>query len=283
MSDRVEKSAMQKGKSLRRPRRATVKNSLAGGLSLRALEIFVAVARAGTMVAAAKKLNLTQPAVSQVISALEANIGVQLFDRSTRPPALTLQGTALIEHASAILDAARRFQSAIRLGSALPLPSLRIGMLNSFATTVGPHMIRSLRNVAGEWSIDSGFHATRYGAVVDREFDLVITADESPVPAGVHLMPILTEPFLLVLPAAHRMRSASLNKLSGDLDLIRFGRDPNLHSRIDRVLLDVGIVPPRRYHLDTAEAVLAMIAAGLGWTILSPLAVVKWLERKNEI
>ena len=259
---------MQKGKSIRRQQhsaglRATVKTSLASGPSLRALEIFVAVARARTMVAAAKRLKLTQPAISQVIGALEANLGVQLFDRSTRPPTLTLQGAALIEHASAITDAARRLQSAVRLGAASPLPSLRIGMLNSFATTIGPHVIRRLRNIAGEWSINSGFYATRYSAVVDRDFDFSITADKSSIPSEVHLMPILTEPFLLVVPANYRMRSASLNKLNGDLDLIKFGRDPNLHSRIDQILQGNGLIPPRRYHLDTTEAVLAMVDRGI--------------------
>jgi DNA-binding transcriptional LysR family regulator len=70
---------------------------------------------------------------------------------------------------------------------------------------MGPHVIKRLRDIAGEWSIDSGFHATRYRAVVDREFDFIITADESAVPPEVKVMPILTEPFLLIAPASYRV------------------------------------------------------------------------------
>jgi DNA-binding transcriptional LysR family regulator len=253
------------------------------GITIRSLEIFVAVAKGGTMVAAAKQLGLTQPAISQVIGALEASLGVQLFDRSVRPPALTLQGATLMKDAAAITDAIRRFQSSVRLGSTAQLPSLRIGMLNSFATSMGPYVIKRLRDVAAEWSIDSGFQATRFRAVVDREFDFIITADESPVPAEIAAVPILTEPFLVIVPSSYDGDGASMKRLSEELDLVRFGRDPHLHARIDRVLQGHGLVPQRRYHLDTSEAVLAMVAMGSGWTILPPLAVFKSIARGDKI
>jgi DNA-binding transcriptional LysR family regulator len=259
------------------------RSSLSAGITIRALEVFVTVAKAGTMVAAAKQLRLTQPAISQVIATLEASLGIQLFDRSVRPPALTLQGTTLLKDAAAITDAIGRFQSSVRLGATAQLPLLRIGMLNSFATTIGPHVIRQLRDVAAEWAIDSGFGATRYRTVADREFDFVITADESPIPAEVRAMPILTEPFLVIVPSTYDARRMSLKKLSEDLDLIRFGRDPHLHSRTDHILQQHGLMPQRRYHLDTAEAVLAMVAVGSGWTILPPLAVYRSIARGDGI
>lgn len=257
--------------------------SLNSGLTIRALEVFVAVAKTGTMVAAARHLKLTQPAISQMIGGLEQALGFELFDRSVRPPALTLQGTSLIKHAEAITESVRQFQSAVRLGTAAQLPLLRIGMLNSFATTMGPYVFKQLRNLAAEWSIDSGFHATRFRTVVDRDFDFVITADESAVPAEVKAAPILTEPFLLIVPPHYDVDRRSLKKISEDLDLLRFGRDPTLHARFDRVLEQHGVVAQRRYHLDTTEAVLAMVAVGSGWTILPPLAIYKSLVRGDRV
>jgi DNA-binding transcriptional LysR family regulator len=259
------------------------RSPLSPGITIRSLEMFVAVARAGTMVAAAKQLGLTQPAISQVVGTLEASLGIQLFDRSVRPPALTLQGTILLQHAVAITDAIAGFRSSVRLGSTAQLPLLRIGMLNSFAASLGPYVIKRLRDVAAEWSIDSGFPATRFQTVVDREFDFIITADESPIPAEVKATPILTEPFLLIVPSSYDGDGASIKRLSEDLDLIRFGRDPHLHSRIDRILQKQGLIPQRRYHLDTNEAVLAMVAVGSGWTILPPLAVFKSIARGDRI
>lgn len=259
------------------------KATLGAGLTIRALEIFSVVAKAGTMVAAAKQLKLTQPAISQMIAGLEQSLGIQLFDRSVRPPALTLQGTALIKHAAAITDSVRQFRSTVRLGTAAPLPLLRIGVLNSFATTMGPHIFKQLRNIAAEWSIDSGFHATRIRAVVDRDFDLAITADESPAPDEIEVQPILTEPLLLIVPSGYKGGDISLKALASDLELIRFGRDPILHTRLDRFLEKHEVVAQHRYHLDTTEGVLAMIGMGSGWAILPPLAVVKPLMRGDPI
>jgi DNA-binding transcriptional LysR family regulator len=249
------------------------------GVTIRSLEIFTAVAKSGSMVAAAKQLDLTQPAISQVIGALEANLGIELFDRSVRPPALTLQGATLIRHAVAITDAIEKFHGAVRLGTSAQLPLLRIGMLNSFAATMGPHVIKRLRDVAVQWSVDSGFGATRIRAVSEREFDFVVTSDETPVPPDVEVMPILTEPFLMIVPSSFRDSAVTLRSLSEGLDLIRFGRDPHLHARIDGLLQREGLIPQRRYHLDTTEAVLAMVADGSGWTILPPLPVFASLAR----
>jgi DNA-binding transcriptional LysR family regulator len=259
------------------------RHSIGSGVTIRSLEIFVAVAQTGSMVAAAKRLDLTQPAISQVIAGLEASLGIGLFDRSVRPPALTLQGATLLKHAAAVTEAIGKFQSALRLGRSAQLPLLRIGMLNSFAASIGPHVIKRLRDIAAEWSVDSGFNATRMQAVVTREFDFVVTADESPVPADVEALPVLTEPMLLIVPASYRGDATSLESLSEDLDMIRFGRDPHLHSRIDRLLQKCGLIPQRRYHLDTNEAVLAMVAVGSGWAILPPLAVAHSLARGDRV
>jgi DNA-binding transcriptional LysR family regulator len=257
-------------------------SSLGTGLTIRALEMFVVVAKTGTMVGAAEDLNMSQPAISQTIASLEQSLGVQLFDRSVRPPVLTLQGTALLKHAAAITESVRQFRSTVRLGTAAQLPLLRIGVLNSFATTVGPYIFKQLRNIAAEWSIDSGFQATRFRAVVDRDFDFVITADQTPAPPEVEATPILTEPFVIVAPRAYD-RGASLKKIFTELDHIRLGRDPTLHDRFDRMLVKHGAIPQNRYHLDTAEAVLAMVAVGSGWTIMPPLGVIKALERGEPI
>jgi DNA-binding transcriptional LysR family regulator len=276
---------MPKKRKARRALAATgsfPRTSLGAGLTIRALEVFVVVAKTGTMIAAARDLNMSQPAISQMIASLEQSLGVQLFDRSVRPPVLTLQGTKLIKHAAAITESVRQFRSTVRLGTSAQLPLLRIGILNSFATTVGPYIFRQLRNVAAEWSIDSGFHATRFRAVVDRDFDFAITADQSSVPSEVDVMPILTEPFIIVVPSTYD-RATSLQKISAELDHIRLGRDPTLHGRFDQVLVKHGAILQNRYHLDTAEAVLAMVAVGSGWTIMPPLGVIKALERSEPI
>lgn len=251
--------------------------------NLRWLEIFVVVARTGTMTAAAEQLKLTQPAISQAIANLEDAVGVPLLDRSVRPPALTLQGTVILKYASAVLASVEELHNAIRLGETGQVPLLRIGMLNSFAATMGPSVIARLRDMAAEWWVDSGYRASRVQALVERKLDFIVTADESPLPTGVVAMPILSEPFLVIVPASYEGDPRAIETLCRDLDMIRFGRDPFMVSRIDHRLYELGAPPQRRYQFDTSDAVLQMVAAGLGWTLLPVLAVFRAIARGEAI
>jgi len=253
------------------------------GLTVRSLEIFITVARFGTMSAAAKYLGMTQPAISQAIVQIEGALDVQLFDRKVRPPALTLQGAALLDPARTIINGIGRFHSALRWGPTTQMPLLRIGMLNSFAEAVGPVVLTRLRSVAAQLIVDTGFSATRARAVADREFDFVITTDESPPPPGIQAVPLLTEPFLIVAPETYRGDLQALKPLSEALDLIRFGRDPFMNSRFDQTLRAWGIEPTHAYKMDTHAAVLQMITAGAGWTILPPLAVYRAIARGERL
>lgn len=253
--------------------------AVGAGLSARSLEIFVAVARAGTMSAAAQHLGLTQPAVSQMIGQIERALDVQLFDRSRRPLTLTLQGATLLEPARAVVSGIDRFEKALSWSPNEQMPLLRIGMLNSFAETIGPAVLVQLRKVAAQLKIDSGFSATRVRAVADREFDFVITTDESPPLPDIQVVPVMTEPFLVVAPASYPADPLALKPLSEALDLIRFGRDPFMNSRFDQTLRAWGISPNHRYQMDTQAAVLEMVAAGIGWTILPPLSVYRAIAR----
>jgi DNA-binding transcriptional LysR family regulator len=250
----------------------------APGLTVRTLEVFVAVARTGTMSAAAQQLGMTQPAVSQAIGIMEAALNRPLFDRSKRPLLLTMDGAALVEPARALVGGLEQFRQALRLGKDGTLPLLRIGMLNSFAETIGPAVFARLRAVTEQMTIDSGFAATRIRSVADRLLDFAITSDESPIPAGLAVTPILTEPLLVVAPPEYPADLSDIGALGRRLDLIRFGRDPLMNARFDQSLQAQGASPTRRYHLDTHAAVLEMVAAGVGWTILPPLALFRTLS-----
>ena len=86
--------------------------------SLKALAAFEAVARLGSMTAAARELGSTQPAISQRIRALEEQLGLPLFERSTRTLRVTRDGEAFHEEIAAplrrIAGATRRLQSRAR-------------------------------------------------------------------------------------------------------------------------------------------------------------------------
>src|SRR5215218_8133546 len=83
-------------------------------LDLKLLTTFREVAVRGSFSDAAAALDFTQPAVSQHISRLETTLGTRVLERSARGVSLTPAGEVLVRHASALLDAARRAEEAVR-------------------------------------------------------------------------------------------------------------------------------------------------------------------------
>ncbi|MCX7227595.1 MAG: LysR family transcriptional regulator [Burkholderiales bacterium] len=243
--------------------------------NLRGLEVFAAVAACGTMSAAAERLRISQAAVSQAVTQLETSLGVLLFDRSVRPPALTLVGRSVLRCANEALAKLRELDDTVRHAASGRMPLLRIGMLDSFTSTAGAAVLDRLRDVADEWTVASGFQATTFQALSERRVDAIITSDERPIPEGIEAVTLATERFLLAVPASRREDFADMAEVVAALDYIRYGRDAHMEAVIDGFLRACGVEPVPRYRFDTTDAVLRMVAAGFGWTIVTPLIFLK--------
>jgi DNA-binding transcriptional LysR family regulator len=243
--------------------------------NIRLLEVFACVADAGTMSEAGNRLGITQAAVSQSIAALEEALRVQLFDRSVRPPALTLVGRTALRSARQALESLREVDDVARYGASGKVALLRLGVLNSFASTAGVAVLQHLRDVADEWSVTSGYEATTFQALTESRVDVVITSDESPVPHSVDAVELLTERFVVVAPASWSGPIHDLARLSGEIDFIRFGREAHMSKVVEGLLSSCDVHPPARYRFDTTDAVLQMVAGGFGWTIVPPLILLK--------
>jgi DNA-binding transcriptional LysR family regulator len=74
------------------------------GVSLDQLRTFIAAADEGSFSAGGRRLRRAQSVVSQTLANLETQLGVKLFDRSSRSPVLTSQGVALLAEARAVVD-----------------------------------------------------------------------------------------------------------------------------------------------------------------------------------
>ena len=82
-------------------------------MKLNEIRTFVAVARTGSIQAAARQLHMTQSAVSRLVQRLEGDLGATLFDRQTKPLALTHDGQAALDHGQRVLNAAEAFSEAL--------------------------------------------------------------------------------------------------------------------------------------------------------------------------
>lgn len=106
-------------------------------LNLSQLQTFVTVVSEGSMTAAADKLFLTQPAVSQQMKNMEDDLGVELIVRGSKQIKMTAQGEILYEHAKKILSLAQVAEVSIKSIGAQLRGELRIGTLNS----IGLHLM----------------------------------------------------------------------------------------------------------------------------------------------
>jgi DNA-binding transcriptional LysR family regulator len=185
-------------------------------LELRALRVFVEVATSRSMSIAATRLGLTQSAVSQVVRRLEGDLGVALALRGSRPVALTEAGVMLYRRAEPLLrDAAQLAHAVAEAGSTLA-PELRLGLVDTFASTAGPELIRVLTGAATRVVVWSGLAPSLGAALVGRQVDAIVTSDPLEDLDGLLRFALWREPFVLLLPRG-RPAPASLSDLAAAL------------------------------------------------------------------
>ncbi|WP_371345080.1 LysR family transcriptional regulator [Ancylobacter sp. IITR112] len=244
---------------------------------LRALEIFLAVCDAGTMAQAARRLGLTQPAISQAVADLERRIGVALFDRGARPLGLTAAGGALRQRASALLSEARQIAPLLREAEHARLPLLRAGLVDSLARVLMAPLARALGEKAEQVSLLSGLTASHAGALLTRQLDVLVGADALDEIEGLERWPLLTEPYLLLMPLAVPAPAspAALEELARTLPLVRFSARSKTGVEVERHLRRLRLDLPRPLEFDTPYGVTAAVAEGAGFAITTPLCLLE--------
>src|SRR5437763_6483563 len=114
-------------------------------LNLDQLRAFVEVAKGGSFTAAAKQLNLTQPAVTHQIRELEQRFNVALLDRIGKRGSATEAGEKLLEHARHLLDEDARTRTAMRKYADGWVGRVRIGTSMTVLMYVLPPILRKLK------------------------------------------------------------------------------------------------------------------------------------------
>lgn len=237
-----------------------------GRVTLWGIEVFVAMAEERAISAAARRLGVSASGVSQQLAALEAALGSELVDRSARPFALTAAGLAFRRHAETVLDEIARARAAIALADPAHLQSFRLGMVEDLEAEVTPQLLTEMGAEVTNcrFLLETGPSHRLLAQLEARALDMVVAAEGDLATDGHEVHPLLTEPFVAVLP-----RGADY----GDLPLLHYSPRNVMGRQIAAHLAAEGVVPGHRYELDSYAAMLAMVAAGQGWTILTPLAV----------
>ena len=255
---------------------------------LRSLQIVAAVADSGSMLEASRQFGMTQSAVSQAVRRAEASVGVAFFDRSRRPLVPTRAGRIL---AGRVLDLNRNFDALLSTLRAAAEQServdLRLGLVDSYAGTVGAHLVKELMtgSIALSLSAWSGLAHSHAEALVRRMIDAAITCDAMEDLYDVERFPFYREPYLLVVPRGLEAEFAGLDlrDILARHRLVRHSERSYVGAQIERHLSRLGIRPPRAFEFDTSDSLVAMVATGMGVAITTPLCLLQGLAHAGQV
>lgn len=246
---------------------------LPAGFDFNALEVFMLTAELGGMTQSAKHLGVTQSAVSQIIAKLEAGLGTSLFDRSLRPLTLTTSGAALFEMATRLLASATDMVSELRDGSRLAREHITIALSESLANFLTSPMLEQLGPRVMRWTIRSGISQDQHQQFLARKIDLLVTGSSTLEQGhGFEHHPIFKERFLIVLPSSYH-GSVNPTEAFGSLPFIRYSLQSGMGQTIERQLARMKWLPAKFAEIDSTRQQLGAVAAGLGWSITTPLCL----------
>lgn len=248
-------------------------------VTLRQLEIFAAIARAGSTTAAAEDIALSQSATSAALNELESLLGGKLFNRVGRGLVLNEHGRSMLPQALWVLDAAQGIESQFGEAGRSTAPQLRIAASTTTGNYLLPRLIAAYRlevpAAAFRLEIGNTQHVAR--AVADFEADLGFI--EGPTTdKRLKVIPWVADELVVVASPRHALaRAAKRRRItvaqlreetwllrepgSGTREVVAAALLPHLH----RLRTDV--------ELGSAEAIKEAAAAGLGLTCLSRHAV----------
>ena len=236
-----------------------------------ALSTFSAVARQGSVSAAAQELHTVQSNVTSRLKQLEADLGVPLFTRHSRGMLLTEAGTRLLGYARRLSELADEARAAVRDDGRVQ-GSLRLGSMETTAAVRLPAVLARFHRAHPDVQLDirTGPTAELLDHVLAHRLDAALVA--GPVDHN----DLVSEPAFreeLVLVAARDGRSLDARLREGGLTAIVFRQGCSYRQRLETHFSSQGWLPFRRLEFGTLEGVLGCVGAGIGVTVLPRSAV----------
>jgi DNA-binding transcriptional LysR family regulator len=171
-------------------------------MELQQLRALLFVAETGSVTEAARRLLLTQPAVTRQLRALEDELGGALFDRTTKPIVPTPLGQAAVEHARRMLQISDDLRALVSSHRGMPSGALRLGVVHALARQVIPPIVHELRRhyPGVQLRLTSSWSSALRREVEDGFLDAAIVLTSPPVhmPASLEAIALGTEPVTLI-------------------------------------------------------------------------------------
>jgi DNA-binding transcriptional LysR family regulator len=245
---------------------------------IRHLKHFVAVAEEKHFGLAAVRLNMTQPPLSLSIKKLEEELGVKLFDRTTKRVSLTSAGDVFLSGAYDALQRMDELTNDTQRAASGHLGRLKLGFVGSAIYEALPKTIRTFRKYYPDVQLDLKEMATveQIEALSKNEIDVGIL--RPPITGGAlyDLSPISEEAMVAVLPSNHPLaknETIQLELLKDDaFILFPHNVSPNLHALVLLACREAGFTPNIFQTAPQIQTQISLVSAKLGVALVPACA-----------
>lgn len=222
---------------------------------------------------AAEKCFVSQPTLSVAIRKLEAELGIQIFERATRDVKITPVGEKIVELARKTLEQAAAIKQVAEAGQDELVGPLRVGAIHTVGPYLLPDLIPNMIELAPQMPlvVEENYTHILKERLKTGELDAAIVSlpfDGS----GVLVTPLYEEPFVLVFPAAHPL--AHTKKLRPEVlqdeHLLLLGHGHCFRDQVLNACPWYAASTPGQPVLEgsSLETIRHMVASGIGVTVL---------------
>lgn len=241
-------------------------------MTIRRLRTLIAIADARTFSAAADMVHITHAAVSQQMQSLEADLGISLFNRSTRTPELTPVAHEVIARARKLIQDYDNLVPSVLADGGLS-GVVTLGALRTTLTGLTPRAMAVLKAKYPQivLHIRPGLTGRMLVDIERGTLDAAIVTKPHLMPVGIQFRELTEEPMQLI--AALEEPGEDAVDLLETRPFIRFNRNAVLGTLIDNWILSKRLRVNETMELDSPEAIASMVQANLGVSIVPDLAV----------
>lgn len=241
-------------------------------MELRQLEYLVAVADEASFTRAAARLHVAQPGVSAQVRRLEAELGLQLLDRSGRTVRPTEVGAAVLAHARAALDAVAGVRMAVDELTGLLRGHVAVGTVTSPPSDLLPDLLAGFHTAhpGVEITLSEGTSDHLLAQLRSGGLDLALVGAAGPPPADIETALLLEEPLAAAVAASDPLVARTGVTLRGlaSRPLISLPRGTGLRTAFDDACARAGVQPRIAFEAGVPEVLAQLAARGLGVAIL---------------
>ncbi|GLW97809.1 LysR substrate-binding domain-containing protein [Microtetraspora sp. NBRC 16547] len=239
-------------------------------MELRHLRYFAAVAETCHFGKAAERLHMAQPPLSQAIRQLEAELGAELFTRTTRRVSLTPAGQSFHDDVTRLLRALDDGVARARKIAAGKAGVLRVAFTGTAAYQYLPGIARIVREHLGDVALEvhsDMLTPEQEDALLDGRVDVGVLRPPLRHDDLIETRTIAAEPLILVVPVGHRLADrddVTMDELRHEAFVMYTGEGSIVNEAVRRSCHLAGFTPRRAHEGAGTGTVLSLVAAGLG-------------------